>query len=284
MTVGKYSMSQLVTPVTYQGGKSRLADAIVDRIVLGKGPFIDLCCGSGAISLEMRNRGVPAERIWMADKGPWGLVWKVIGEGAFDLAVFERYCNRIPKDLTKVRDFMQELSRQPASIDTPYVYLLLQASSFGGKAIWIQSDEWKNTSFRSYWTPTATSSRRSPVNPMMPMPETILARMKDVCREMRGCHGFHEDVTNVPIPVDATVYVDPPYRMTTGYGHVLDVEKFVRSTKHPLYVSEGYAVTNNAICLSEGRKKGGISGERGEANAEWLSMPVTPVMERPKDD
>jgi site-specific DNA-adenine methylase len=262
----------MVTPVTYQGGKTRIAAAIADHIVVGSGPFVDVCCGSGAVSLELRSRGLPVEQIWMVDKGPWGRVWQMIGAGEFNLETFEDYCNRVPSDLTKVAGFMRELSQQSASVDTAYVYLLLQAASFGGKALWIERDRWANTSFRSYWLPTATSSRRSPVNPMMPMPSTILSRLRVVCEAMLGCKGFYCDATDVTIPVDATVYVDPPYDNTTGYGHRLNLKALM--ARHPCYVSEGRSVGERSVCLSAGRSKGGITGTREvAANAEWLTLP-----------
>lgn len=37
-------------PVSYQGGKVRLASRILDTINPSQ-PFYDLCCGSGAISI-----------------------------------------------------------------------------------------------------------------------------------------------------------------------------------------------------------------------------------------
>ena len=55
-------MIKLKSPCTFQGGKSRLAPKIVDEIssivpVDKDTVFYDLCCGSGAISLETDKQG-----------------------------------------------------------------------------------------------------------------------------------------------------------------------------------------------------------------------------------
>ena len=42
---------------------------------------------------------------------------------------------------------------------------------------------------------------------------------------------------------------------------------------HKIYLSEGRKISDNAVCLSKGRNKGGISGERKKkANEEWLNI------------
>jgi hypothetical protein len=199
-------------------------------------------------------------------------VWRLVGLGEFDVGRFEALCGQIPKDKSLVKGHMEELSRQPAHIDTPYVFVLLQAASFGSKAIWIEGDRWTNCSFRSYWMPTATSNRRSPVNPMMPMTETLLERVVVLCERMRGVTGHHLDVRDF-VPGPGVVYIDPPYRGTTAYGHDFDCPAYVRSLSNRCFVSEGVPVSEKHFLISEGRDKGGISGEKTvRPNQEWLSV------------
>lgn len=263
---------RLESPVTYQGGKSRIAAAVVDCWWGADGPFHDLCCGSGAISIEMVNRGFAPRDIVMVDAGPWGEVWRQIGDGTFNIDSFRYYTTLIPSDLHRVRDFMRELSQQSAAIDTAEVFLLLQAAAFGGKAIWIEGGRWANTSFRSYWTPTPTSSRRSPVNPMMPMPDTILRRLDNLMVGMNGVVGICGAVEGIEIN-DGTAYLDPPYEGTTKYGHSLDVAAFVPTIAADLYVSEGVALGGIDIAIASPRSKGGISGNRKvAANDEVVSF------------
>jgi len=258
-------------PTAYQGGKQRIADQIL-WIINPQGDFYDLCCGCGAVSIALLNRGHNTNQIHMLDKGPWGLVWKMVGEGTFDIARFRTLIEDIPKDRSKIKSYAEGLSKQPADIDTPYVYLILQAASFGSKAIWIKDNRWQNTSFRNYWLPTETSNRRSPVNPMMPMPETLLERMYLICEKMYGIHGYYCDINDIE-PLQGDVYIDPPYAGTTFYGHSFDVKEYVKGLKPKCYVSEGVVLSNDYVRISSGRAKGGISGERKRtANQEFLSI------------
>lgn len=262
--------------ITYQGGKSRIAALILDTIGFrGESPFYDLCCGSGAISLELVSRGFPPTSLYMLDASPWGLVWRMIGDGSFDLVAFRRVIDAIPTDPLLIQKHVEQLSKQPANVDTAYVFLILQAAAFGGKAIWIKNNAWQNTTFRSYWLPTETSSRRSPVNPMMPMPETIYERLQDICVRMRGVTAFHLDIRQF-WPGTGLVYIDPAYAGTTGYGHTFDVKQYVNTVKVPCWVSEGKKMSDYGFKLDVQRSKGGISGNRKNVNEEWLSL-VSPV-------
>ena len=130
----------LVSPCSYQGGKQRVAKEIVDYILnttfLSKDTkFYDLCCGSGAVTVELLNRGVPPENITMCDKSSWGVFWKSIGEGMFDLNKFYKYSKAVPRDKSLIQAHIKELSKTNADVDEEYKYILLQASSFGGKRI-----------------------------------------------------------------------------------------------------------------------------------------------------
>ena len=265
--------TKIVAPISYQGGKQRIAGEILNNIpVKNTEMFYDLCCGSGAISTELVNRGHPVNNIFMLDQGPWGMFWKSIGNGSFDLNKFSDYINQIPKDTSLIQAWVKEVSKRPADQDAQYVFLILQACSFGGKAIWIEGNKWKNTSFRNQWIPTATSNRRSNVNPMMPMPQTLFERIKIICEKMKGVKGHHGDIREVR-PTSGVVYIDPPYQGTTLYGHDFDIIEYAKSLPVKCYVSEGKALSENAQLISGGRAKGGISGERkSKPNEEWLSV------------
>jgi len=277
--------AHLEPPVTYQGGKGRLADRIVTNMELGPSArFYDLCCGSGAVAIAAVNAGLPPGQVRMWDSGPWGLVWKAIGDGTFDLALFADYCRSVPTDLKAIKPFMEHLYREPAGDHAAYRYLLLQAAAIGGKSISLDGGRWvRGSGFRDYWLPTATSSRRSPVNPMMPMPMTTLARVERLVKAMRGVHGVCGDASTVNVQAGAVAYIDPPYAGTTGYDSdidVLTVARKIAAGGATCWVSEGRALTDDAVLLSEGRAKGGITGERKRAaNEEWLSR-FAPVGQR----
>ena len=181
----------LEIPCSYQGGKQRLAKQIVDIFykennINDDTKFLDLCCGSGAISLELINRGFNPNNITMIDNGCFGQFWQDIANGEFDLDIFKREIENLP-NLENIQSYLKKLSDLPVDKDKMvYHYLLLQAGAFGSKQIWIENNKWKNNTFRSYWLPTETSNRRSPVNPMMPMPNTLYNRVESIVKQLSG--------------------------------------------------------------------------------------------------
>jgi len=158
-------------------------------------------------------------------------------------------------------------------------YLILQAGAFGGKQIYDLGNRFSNTSFRNYWKPTETSSRKSPVNPMMPMPKTLLERVNliyDVMQPIKAAHIFAEqiDFSKIKSDKDLVVYIDPPYKGTTGYKDSIDLEVVISNAKSAgatVYVSEYYNLSDNFVVLSE-TTKGGISGDRKGKMVEHLSI------------
>lgn len=280
----KSTAKRLTVPCCYQGGKQRVSEEIVNA-VFEKVPtinddtqFFDICCGSGAYTIELLNRGVSPDRITMLDVSSWGAFWSCIGNGLFQMSIFDKYLDAVPQDKASVKEHMTFLSEQDALIDEPYKYVLLQACSFGGKQIWRNGSIWKNAFFRSYWEPTPTSVRKSPANPMQPGPETLRARIKSLIDAGRGLTCINEDVTvlfDIAIPDNSVIYIDPPYRGTTGYAFGFDLDSFVLSLKErtsaPVFVSEGMALSDDAIRLSFGGAKGGISGNKRGKHEEWLS-------------
>lgn len=286
-------MTRLAPITSYQGGKQRLAPQIVNYLLQENAEYYyDLCCGSGAVSLELVNHGVDPKNLFMADSGPWGHFWFLVGKGLFPLKTLRDYINKIPKDKTQIKPFMEDLSRQKPDKDRAVVFLILQAASFGSKPIWISTDElgnerWANTSFRSYWQPTPTSNRRSPVNPMMPMPETLYKRTELICHKMKGLTGTEYQIRPKEKPFSfrngkSIIYIDPPYKNRTSYGCSFDaVAWWENYSKTPpknvvkCFISEGYKASNDAVLLakSSDRKKGGISGtKKVNPNEEWLNI------------
>ena len=282
------SKFKLVAPCTYQGAKQRLRKEIIDIIfeneeVNGETKFFDLCCGTGNITLELLGREIRPNNITMLDASSWGVFWKLIGEGLVDINKFEEYLNSVPKDKHQIQGYLKDLSKKDARTDEAYRYLFLQAGAFGGKQIWKEGNEWKKTSFRSYWQPTETSIRRSPVNPMQPMPDTIKNRFYDLLLPCKGLNVIHDDIfkgiekIKESLNGNSIVYIDPPYIDTTGYGFSFDWKLFVNTLKReypalPIYVSEGKQYSEQAIRVNFNGAKGGISGTRTKKQEEWLNI------------
>ena len=281
----------LEIPCSYQGGKQRLAKQIVDIFykennINDDTKFFDLCCGSGAISLELINRGFNPNNITMIDNGCFGQFWQDIANGEFDLDIFKREIENLP-NLENIQSYLKKLSDLPVDEDKMvYHYLLLQAGAFGSKQIWIENNKWKKNTFRSYWLPTETSNRRSPVNPMMPMPNTLYNRVEAIVEQLSGIiTASRESVFDAVYRIDEErnkgnkniiIYIDPPYANTTGYKETFDIyslEGQIWSTS-PIYISEGYKMqgASESYLLSVGRTKGNISGEaKKKPTEEWLN-------------
>lgn len=276
----------LVSPCSYQGGKQRVAKEIVDYILnttfLSKDTkFYDLCCGSGAVTVELLNRGVPPENITMCDKSSWGVFWKSIGEGIFDLNKFYKYSKAVPRDKSLIQAHIKELSKTNADVDEEYKYILLQASSFGGKQICKKDGKWQSPSFRNFWQPTETSNRRSVVNPMMPMIDELEKRVKILVDNCKGLTCHHKDIYEMLDIIendksDKVIYIDPPYTNTSGYAFSFDYSDFLSRlfdvTVAHIFVSEKEKISDEAIQLNFSGAKGGINGNRKNKNEEWLNV------------
>lgn len=269
-------------PCTYQGGKQRVAKQIADALLVAApsldSNFLDLCCGSGAVSVELANRGVDPSRITMLDASSWGTFWKAIGEGTFAMDIFDAYLSEIPKDKRLVKTHMANLATQHPGTHEAEIYPVLQSCSFGGKQLWHDGYEWQNAFFRDYWTPTETSVRRSPANPMQPRPEELRRRVLDLTSGMNGIRGFRADISMVldwTIPADTVIYIDPPYKGTTNYGFGFDVREIVTKlrarTEAAIFVSEGEPLSRDCIQLMVSGGNGGISGRRRSKHRECLS-------------
>lgn len=285
-------MNKLEIPCSYQGGKQRLAKQIVDIFyeennIDDDTKFYDLCCGSGAVSLELINRGFNPNNITMIDNGCFGQFWQDIANDEFELNVFREEIDKLPS-LENIQLYLKELSNQQVDEDKMvYHYLLLQAGAFGSKQIWIENGKWKNNTFRNYWLPTATSKRKSPVNPMMPMPETLYHRVENIVNQISGCIvASKENVFDTLDRLDAEqkkgnknviIYIDPPYMNTTGYKDSFDIYEIRRKicNYYPIYISEGLEMghADQIYLLSKGRTKGNISGDvKKKPVEEWLNV------------
>lgn len=276
-----------IPPCSYQGGKQRIASDIVDIIFSNSDinentKFFDICCGSGAITLELINKGIRPNNITMIDNGCYGSFWQSVANDEFDLNEFRREINKLP-DVCDIQKYLQDLSNRPLDEEKRiYHYLLLQCGSFGSKQIWTENKKWKNNSFRSYWLPTETSNRRSPVNPMMPMPETLYSRVEAIVNDLGGIiNAVNTDIFDYAYNFDgmrnAIIYIDPPYINTTSYKTKFDIYELEGQiwASSPIYISEGMQLkgAKKSWCISSGRSKGNISGNaKKPPTQEWLNL------------
>lgn len=276
---------RLLPPCSYQGGKQRIAQNIVDVIFKQSNiddhtQFYDLCCGSGAITLELINRGICTNNITMVDVSMWGLFYQSVANNTFDLDIFKDEINKLP-NIEYIQDYLKKINTEPIDEDLAvYHFLLQQAGAFGSKAVDIKNGRWIVSSFRNYWKPTETSNRRSPVNPMMPMPDTLYSRVENIVGYMGGnVNAIYNDILSIEwgFNNNSIVYIDPPYKNTLKYHSDFDYIKFVEKyqSKVDIYISEGYKMedSDDSFFISSGRKKGNISGNsKKKPSEEWVNV------------
>ena len=214
----------------------------------------------------------------MIDAGIWGKLWNSIANNKFEIDVLKNEINKLPS-IEKIKSYLKEINSSKVNSELDiYHFLLQQAGAFGGKAVDINGNRWVNSTFRNYWTPTETSNRKSPVNPMMPMPDTLYERMVSINEIMGGCiTAFYCEIDKINWNFDknSIVYIDPPYKNTSGYNHDFNYELFIKKYSHltNIYLSEGYKISDNSILLSKGRSKGNINGKiNKKPTEEWLNI------------
>jgi site-specific DNA-adenine methylase len=274
-------------PMSYQGGKQKVSSELASILDKEDACYVDLCCGSGAVSIALVNRGVPPSDITMVDASDWGEFWEQIAIGSFDLDLFEDMVYSVPTNPSDIKSYLESLSKESWDdseelIDIIPTWILLQAGSFGGKQIWSEGGRFKNASFRDYWKPTLVSKRRSPVNPMMPMPLSLLENVRSCVYNMDSVKAVHARVEDfdwdyyerkVRNKENVVVYIDPPYEGTTGYGFKFDYCDYIKNLDLPdnysLYLSDCVPRSNDYSLLGS-TKKGGISGGNTRRN-EYLS-------------
>lgn len=270
-------MNELIAPLSYQGGKQRLSRQIIEeinsRVDLKGKTFVDLCCGSGAVGLESL---IYCSNTVFVDKGEMGNFYSSLN--AFSLRDFKKEIDLLP-EIEEIKGYLTQKSKEEVPNDNMqrvYLYLLLQAGAFGSKQIWVEDKNWKNCSFRNYWMPTPTSNRRSPVNPMMPMPDTLYQRVKRIVEQKEVITGYQKDIIDFIDSYDFTdciVYLDPPYKDTTGYLDSFDILAVIDKLKGrvPLFVSYNEDLTEDTVEFGK-RTKGNINGvKKKEAVREVLN-------------
>ena len=113
----------------------------------------------------------------------------------------------------------------------------------------------------------------------MPMPNTLFQRIELIIKNISGdIKAIHSKIENVDWCFDnnSIVYIDPPYKNTSGYNYDFDYEDFIINNRGVnIYVSEGYKMScsDDSILLSKGRTKGNISGDvKKKPVEEWLNV------------
>lgn len=254
---------RLQPPCAYQGGKRRQAPEIVRHMGAHAArdvPFVELCCGGAAVSLELISRGKPPELVTLVDAGPWGLFWKAIGDGLYDCDRLRELVGQMPP-AAEVPDWMRRQVKIEAPEDeVPYLFPLLQSASFGGKPVGWRNGKWRASSW---------ALEGSAYNPATVLP-LVLERVRRLVIRAKGLHVVYGDVASVRPPAGSTVYFDPPYRGTSGYAHRTDF-LLAESLEVPCYVSERVPLNESARKITS-RAASGLNARNRRDPSEYLSL------------
>lgn len=263
----------------YKGSKRKFAAQIVDRILsLEPSHVYDVCCGSGAITIELVNRGYDPRCITMIDAGPWGFVWQTVGDGDLDVEYVKRMLTEdLPDNPRDVASWVeQDIALQEPS---PERFIVLQAASFGATPVWWDGEQWRrgdasaNRRYkaRSYWEPKPDSKEKKPRGTIF-TPDKVAAQTAEVANALFGVDGRCCRAESVEFR-DGVIYIDPPYASFTGYGVDIDWRSIVERTSLPVLVSEGEVVegASKSWELSKKRKAASLTGRAtSDAGGEWL--------------
>jgi len=280
----------LVPPVTHHGGKLRYASHIWDVIVQhhalsGNTRFVDVCCGSGAVTFEAIRRGIPPGRCLMIDAGPYGLVWEAIAHGQFDMDRLGALCDQVPSDMRQVHDWLVALSKQPVDVghppfsygSAPYVYLLLQSGAWGGKQVGIRDGCWLTPGFGDYWVPQAISLAHGISIALHVSPDSLKQRMEHLVAGWSGIRAWWGDAASFDYQVDTDtiIYIDPPYEGTTRYADSFDW-RTLAGLPCDVFVSERKPLGLVASLLPRAGRSGVIAPKAGvpasSTRQEWVTL------------
>lgn len=300
-TMNNGSNKGLQPPIAYPGSKDYLASKILDILYaenkMGDDTqFYEVCCGSGAVSLSLVNKGFDPNNITMIDNSCIGEFWQSVANDEFDLNTFTSELDRVPiKDFKELKMYLENLSEQPVSYtDTLmiYHYLILQAGSYLGEPVSISDNAWQNVSFHDFQQPT--NKRQYVVSPMKPMPDVMYQRVADIVYQLGGCiKAFRGDACEVLDRVDMdikrgvksiVVYINMPRKSTADCDidiHDLVPKITALGKEVVVYVSGRCALSNadRTYMLSQAKctaKRGNTGVQRFKEQGkptieEWLS-------------
>jgi len=252
-----HQVTALAPACSYMGGKSRVARRVANLILARRpGTVHDLCCGSGAVSLEVVARGFDPRRLVMVEAGPWADYWAAVADGTLNLDLLRDLLGaRWPGTVAAAVSYLQD--EVTAMARTPEVFLVLQAFAWSGFPAWYDeaAGRWR---VRSQFY--KCRDRRSNLNG--PRRARVLEAVGQHVRRMKGARVVRVDVADLgawldPEDPDPVYYLDPPYEGTEGYGWSLDVDEFVSRAPRPLLVSEQRPVPGADLVGRVGARRAG---------------------------
>ena len=247
--------------VPYQGSKWRLRNAIAEAMMIKE----------------------PPSAVELSDIGPWGITAAALLDPVIRECVMVELEEMSEADPYLIYEQTNKSRADPSNI-VMYAaqHLFLQRLAFSGKAVTDKSGFWSSPGFNktSAYGKQATD-KFGEIRPMVPsMIEAI--KSYDTLLHPGQIIGSKKCATASPYQSyfsgKTIVYIDPPYRSTTGYSTKFGRESVVNLAKSwsekgaSVYVSESEPIKElcwPSVCLT--KKKSDGSPFKGK-HSEWLTF------------
>lgn len=204
--------------------------------------FAELCAGSAALTLHLHGSKPPMpymgskaryahaiaelygltkpDEVLLVDPGPWGEAWQCLLSPTVRPALIARVEALVKEDPRQLFDRLRKESVHNLSmVERTARFLVLQRLAFSGKGLSVRPDgTWIDPGFQETAAyGRAGTERFGEVKPLLPKLSAKLGQLPLVeSLRARACSALE-----IEPPYDASdwvVYIDPPYRGTTGYG------------------------------------------------------------------
>lgn len=262
-------------PIAYQGGKRAYADAIL--LAMGLRP----------------GGGQRAGRVVLVEAGPWGEAWAHWAAGGIPDTVerLRAWAGEDPRALwTRLKDAPVPTERA----ERVATWAVLSVWSYARKPIRADGARWRTHGFNVGMAYAVDYYRRLREQDGGPpawlhwtqqtdfrLPQLIAAF--DALPDLSRVEVHHGDVRTVSPLSDATVYIDPDYDGTTGYGHslpradVLAIADAWRAAGCTVAVSEATPLPLEAWYAHRLPKADGPGRNYSKQQSEWLTLSHPPV-------
>lgn len=254
--------------VRYQGGKRRLAPAIVEALALGRDrPYAEPFVGAGAVYVEARRRGWRGAAVLGDVNAGVVAAWTCLHDPDLGAELVELLAERATWDRTNAA-YLDVAGKPPPERlpELAATWWWLSFAGFGGKPVSPAEGRWRHHGAAFDWHRERHGRLGPSAQGASPMLFGVMVpRARELARALAGAPAeVHlADHRDLPIPTDASVYADPPYGGTTGYraGGAPDVLRWAArlDVAGPVLVSWGAPVELPAWRWRELRARDGQS-------------------------
>lgn len=254
--------------IRYQGGKRRMAGAIVEALDLGSArPYAEPFVGAGAVYVEARRRRWRGPAVLGDVNAGVVAAWTCLHDPDLAAELLEALAVRATWERTNARYLEAAAEPPPERLpELAATWWWLSFAGFGGKPVSPAVGRWRHHGAAFDWHRERHGRLGPSAKGSSPMLFGVMVeRARELARALAGAptEVYLADHRDLPIAPAAAVYADPPYAGTTGYraGDAGDVLRWAARLEvaGPVVVSWGNPVELPAWEVREGRARDGQS-------------------------